>query len=300
MLGIALLSQALYRAVRSSRSVEAAAPAPSPFASVPVQGSLEVGPDGHFRPGPETVRAFGYFALLLNGQPTPVVRERIAAYAREKLAPPAADEAIDVLDRYLRMQERTLALGPGPLTLAGLRERFAQVRQIRRDELGAALASAMFGAQDRVLELELERRAVLSDASLATDERERRIAELDRNLPAEERAARERAAAPLRLRNEVEQMRSSGASDQEIFAYRERQIGRDAAERLADVDRRRALWKEHWESYGQERARILRSSTSLAPDARDALLEPLRRRHFSYAELSRARYLDQLELHPAE
>jgi lipase chaperone LimK len=119
-------------------------------------------------------------------------------------------------------------------------------------------------------------------------------------LPAEERLARERAMAPLRLRSEVEQMRSSGASDREIFAYRERQVGAEAAERLAEVDLRRAQWSEHWQSYGPERARVLAGSSSLAAGTRDALLEPLRRRHFVGDELARARYLDQLELHTSE
>lgn len=267
---------------------------------MPVQGSLEVGADGHFAPGPETARLFGYFALALNGQPASALRERIAQHARDTLRQPAADEAIAVLDRYLRMQERVRALGAGELRLEAIRERFARVREIRREELGAAVAEAMFGDQDRVIDVEIERRALLADASLPADERERRIGALEARLPEAERRARERATAPLRLRNEVEQLRAAGATEQQIFAHRERAAGRAAAERLAEVDRRRAQWQQHWDAYRGERTRVLASSTSLAPDAREALLEPVRRKHFDADELARARYLDRLDLHGTE
>jgi lipase chaperone LimK len=297
---IALLSLGAWAAARHEREADSVSTPPR-LSDVPVQGSLEAGADGHFRPGPETTRLFGYFALALDGQPTPVLRERIAQHARQNLAQPAADEAIDVLDRYLRMQERVRELGPNEVTLEKIRERFARVREIRREELGEAVAEAMFADQDQVIHVEIERRAVLFDPSLAPEERNRRLRELEATLPPEERAAREAASAPLRLRDEVERMRAAGATDAEIFAHRERAVGKEAAGRLAEVDRRRARWKADWAAYRDERARILADSTSLAPDARDALLEPVRRKHFgTEEELVRARYLDQLELRPSE
>ena len=298
ILAIALLSSALWFV--TTQEAGSTHRASASLANVPIQGSLEVGPDGHFRAGPETTRLFEHFALILNGQPPEALRERIAEHARGRLATAAADEAIDVLDRYLRMQQRVRELGSGELDLEKIRARFARVREIRREELGEAVANAMFGDRDRVIEVEIERRRVLADPSLAAEARARRLEELEQSLPAAERAARERATAPLRLRNEVERMRSAGASDADVFAFRERSVGKAAAERLAEVDRRRAQWQTHWESYKPERARVLASSRSLAPDARDARLEPVRRAHFSQDELPRARYLDRLELAEAE
>lgn len=226
-----------------------------------------------------------------------MLRERIAQHARATLPQPAADEAIDVLDRYLRMQQRVRELGPGDLRLDAIRERFARVRQIRREELGDAVARAMFGARDQVIEVEVERRAVLADPSLTAEERTQRLDALEESLPEGERIARAAATAPLRLRGEVEQLRAAGATDAEIFAHRERVAGSAAAQRLAEVDRRRTQWTDHWNAYRVERALVLSGSISLEPDVRDARLEALRRKHFREEELPRARYLDQLELH---
>ena len=85
--------------------------------------------------------------------------------------------------------------------------------------------------------VDLERRDVRRDDTLSEDERAERLEALEQRLPAPVREARRRAAAPARAWSEVEALRAAGASEDEIFAARERHLGREAAERLAERDR---------------------------------------------------------------
>ena len=79
-----------------------------------------------------------------------------------------------------------------------------------------------------------------------------------------------------------------------VLALREREFGRDAALRLAELDRRRAEAARRLAEYQRQRDAIL-ADTSLGADERAAAVEALRAARFEPRELARIRALDRAE-----
>src|SRR5207253_1639564 len=117
---------------------------------------------------------------------------------------------------------------------------------------------------------------------------------LDRYLAYRRRARlAEQALAPLRLMQDEERLRASGASPAEIRALRERSFGAEAADRLEDLDRQRAAWQRRLDDYREARDAIARSD-SLDAGARDRAIETLRAERFTPEERLRVVALDRI------
>jgi lipase chaperone LimK len=133
---------------------------------------------------------------------------------------------------------------------------------------------------------------VIQDPSKTREEKAGLLEEIEARLPERVREARRHAAAPARVSRQVEAMRAAGDGDAEIFAVRERELGAEAAQRLAALDGQNAAWQARMDAYRAERASILEDA-SLAGAERDARLEALRAQRFDPQEQVRVRALDQ-------
>jgi len=107
------------------------------------------------------------------------------------------------------------------------------------------------------------------------------------------RTARDAATAP-QLARDAAALRAAGGSPEEVQALREREVGGEAAARLAELDQRRAAWQARVDAYRHERLAIA-ADAALDAAERDAALEDLRARHFSGTELARIRALDRMQ-----
>ena len=114
---------------------------------------------------------------------------------------------------------------------------------------------------------------------------------LEDKLPPRVREARHRAGAPAQVRAQVEALRASGASEADVFAVRQAEFGREAAQRLAALDEQRAQWSLRLNRYRTERDSLL-SDPGLDGQQREAALETLRANHFDEREILRVRALD--------
>lgn len=267
-----------------------------------VDGALPVDAEGHLIPGPDVLATFDYFLAASGEEPPEVLQRRIRDHIRASLDEPAASEAEALLADYLALRGRLREL-----TLEGdvphdLERRLQWVRELRREIFGVDLAAELFGEQEEMLRIDLERRRVALDATLDPAERAARIEALDEELPERVREARHSAGAPAEIRRQVEALRATGASDREVFVARERAFGSEAAERLAALDARRADWRSRLDAYRVERNALLAAANAggRGEGARESDLEDLRRTHFASDELARVRALDRLAPQGAE
>jgi lipase chaperone LimK len=283
-------------------SAHAAAPpvAPEPPASLrdsEIDGELALSPDGRFVPTRDALRFFDYFLSATGEEPLAQLRARIEAAIAQRLPPPAARDALALLDRYLayRAEAEQVASDPRVAASADLERRLQWLRELRRKHFGAALAQTLFGDEERAIEAGIERRRVLTDEALSADEKQRRLEALEATLPPAERAARETATLPARLAEQEKLLRESGGSDGDVRALRDQMVGPEAADRLAALDERRAEWTRRLDAYRAERDPIA-SNASLDPQAREAALENLRARLFDARERLRVRTIDEVEI----
>ncbi len=191
--------------------------------------------------GPEVLRLFDYYLSATGEERTPALHARIVAAIHRRIeGDRARGQAVALLDTYLGYREATRRLRPEGDDPGA---RFVAVKALRRSHFGEAVAEKLFGPEERALAVALEQRRALTDPALSPADRERRLEEAEAHLPTAAREARAAATRPLRERSEEEDMRAAGASDEDVRAYRVAQDGEEAADRLADLDRRRAEWQ---------------------------------------------------------
>jgi lipase chaperone LimK len=278
---------------RGAPPAPALPPLPASLAGTAAGGDLALDARGHFAPGPEALELFDYYFSASGEEPDAVILARIRAEIRRRLPAPAAAEAEALLDRYLAYRDGAAALFAEDLSFADPERRFQRIRELRREVFGPELAAALFGDEEQVVSVDLERRRVALERDLSPGERARHLAALEAELPAAEREARAEARAILELRTAEAELRAEGAGEDAIQAERERRFGPEAAARLAALDGRRAAWSERVASY--RAARDALRAAGLAPADEAAALARLRAERFQGPERLRIEALERIE-----
>jgi len=269
-------------------------PRPSLLQDTALVGDLQVDVAGHFFPSRDALDLFQHFFLASGLEPDEVIRGRIVLEILSRLPPGAAEEAIAALDGWLELTDRLMAAAAAGQLPEDPQARFDAIRALRREVMGTSLADGMFRETELVIQIELDRQAVLRDPRLDAQQRRRRLEELEARLPLPLREARERATAPARIREKVDRMRAMSSPEPEIFALRERAFGREAAERLQALDARRADFDRRYGAYRIERDQLDAAGSPSDPDP-DRRLSATRARYFSEDELARVLVFDEEE-----
>lgn len=275
--------------VLAARSAEPAAAAPpASLRGTTEDGALRQDDDGELVIGPEVLRLFDYYLSATGEESGAALRARILAAIRRKLpSERAARRAIALLDDYLGYREAARRLAPGGEVAA----RLEAVRALRRERFGD-VAELLFGSEERAVAVALEQRDILGDRSLTPADRDRRLAEAEARLPDAVREAREASTRPLRERADEEAMRAAGASDADLHAARVAADGPEAADRLAELDRRRASWAARLQAFRAARAALQRNEPD--PDRQRVAVTRLLDASFTSLEQVRVDAADRL------
>lgn len=271
------------RARREAAQEASANDAPPPAPGEParslrgteIDGALRVGPDGKLILGPEVIALFDYFLAATGEESESAIRARIEAAIRARLTGPAADEALTLLDTYLAYRNASKRMRMPAGAESDPAARLEAIRDLRRTHFGEEAASLLFGNEEREGLVAVEQSRILKDSSLSPEEREAKLAELEAKLPDPAQRARAEAVRPLLEQREEEAMRAAGATEAEIHEHRVKTLGKEGAERLADLDRRRAEWKQRVEAFRTARDKLTAgiASESARQAAEQRLLE---------------------------
>jgi lipase chaperone LimK len=270
----------------------ASLPLPASLADTDVDGELAVDAAGELVIGPGLRRFFDYFLSATGEESEASLRARILATMARRLKPPALGQAEALLDRYLGYRRE----GARRLSDEGARDierRYEELRDFRRSWFGAKTADALFADQDASSRATIERRRIQNDASLSPDERRRRLSLVEDGLSPELRRARAEALAPIEGLEKERALREQGAPEQAVREARVSAFGEEGAQRLENLDRERASWRQRYEAYRAERQAI-EGNASLDEGARARAIEALRERSFSPNEQVRAKALDSI------
>jgi lipase chaperone LimK len=251
-------------------------------------GELRQDEDGELVIGPGVVRFFDYYFSATGEESGAVLRARIVVAIRRHLSSArAVGQALALLDTYVGYREASRKLDAG----GELAARLDAVRRLRRERFGD-LAPRLFGEEERAVVVAMEQRRILGDASLSADDRAQRLADAEARLPDAIRAARAEATRPLRERAEEEALRAAGAGDAEVQGYRVANDGAEAADRLAELDRRRAAWSARIEAFRAARAEIVRTEPD--PDQQRLAVRQLLEASFTTLEQVRVDATDRI------
>ncbi len=149
-----------------------AEPSPRDDQDPTAASALEVDDAGHFRPTPGAIQLFRSIYDDFGDWRRDQARQAIDATITRSLPEPAAGEAHELLDKYLRYLDALRALPPAGRDVHSLAERLAQTREIERSIFGDALAATLFDPEHdpgaRALERLIER-ADPTRSALPTD-----------------------------------------------------------------------------------------------------------------------------------
>jgi lipase chaperone LimK len=186
------------RLVRAASPAPAREPAPAEpprsLRGTEIDGQLELGTDGHFQASSAARRLFDYFLSTTGEEDSAAIRRRVENAARSQLPGGEVERALSLYDRYVDYRVQ-LAAALQSVAVPNAREGLALVEQAQVAAFGQDDAARLFGADNAVAELTVERAELLQRTDISDDERAARLAQLEERLPEDLRRARARRLA---------------------------------------------------------------------------------------------------------
>lgn len=235
-----------------------------------VDGAVRVDAQGRPQPDRELRRLFDYFLSRTGEQSPEAIRVALIAHLQPRLGADALATVLAWFDAYVALERDSVVAGHEARDMTAA---VARVRSLRRERLGAELAQAWYGEEERAYDDVLARRGLLADRSLDEATRARRLAELDARLDPQRQVVQE----GLELDSAVRQSRDFELRQVDPatrYAEREALFGREAAQRLAALDARKAQWQERLRRYAAQRRRVL-ADTALSDSQRQQRMASL-------------------------
>lgn len=262
-------------------------------------GAISVDGNGRLLHNLALKRWFDWHLSLVGEVPPPAIRAWIAEHLARTQPSAVREQVLRVLDAYLGYLadvDRVAALKTSGRDPA---ERLQLLKDLRRQHLGAEVAEAFFGDEERQGDYTLARRALQRDTALTPDQRGARLAELEAALP---ESVRQPLAQHRQVQADLEQSAAIAAAiadPVERFAAREQAFGAEAAARLEQLDREQTAWQQRLSDYAAAR-RALLADPSLDAATRESRLAQLRASHFAGTEHVRVEALEQADALPTE
>jgi lipase chaperone LimK len=239
----------------------------------------------------ELRRLFDYYLSTVGEQSVEAITAQIRSELQRRLSAPQAQKAQQLLERYIAFRRDLVAVENKPdlsgSAAAAIRRRMLAVQDLRAQHFSADENQGMFGFEDAYDMDAVARLEISQNPALNTQQKQQQLAALDASLPAVLRAEREANNVVVRVEQQASDMRAQGASEDDIYRMRSKELDPQAATRLADVDREEAAWKSRITNYREARDKLLQASSNATESKRRASLTQLQQRLFSEAERPR-------------
>ncbi|MBK9347208.1 MAG: lipase chaperone [Burkholderiales bacterium] len=244
----------------------------------------------------ELRRLFDQYLSSVDAQSVAVATQQIHAEMDRRLAPINVPKARRILGLYLEFKRELVNLERS-LSLSGqhlhaVRNLVRAKHDLRARYFTAEEVQALFGLEDAYDMDAIARLEINQNPALTPEQKQEKLAALDATLPA---MLRGRQAPPpvLQVEEKVYALRTQGASDDDVYRLRAKEVDPQAAARLAALDHEEAQWTRRIAQYLTERNQLLEApETEADPDHKAALLD-LQRDRFTEDERSRLSAYEQ-------
>ncbi|KIF80616.1 lipase secretion chaperone [Noviherbaspirillum autotrophicum] len=254
-------------------------------------GKVTIAPDDQLVVDAELPRMFDYYLAALGEKSLDEIRAEIERQLDQRLKPNAAAQAKQLLARYLDFKrdlitvEKDLQAGVAGNGIDAIKARLEAIRQSRLRFFSPEEVQAMFGLEDAYDRYNVEQYEIAQNKTLTDEQKKEKLAALDMAMPPELRKEQEAPLAVVKLEESVQQLRTNGASDDDVYRMRAAALTPEAAARLAEVDRDEAAWKSRISDYLAERSKLLNANT--LDTERQSAIQQLRDSRFNQQEQMR-------------
>lgn len=275
-----------------------------PLQSLPksLQGTdapkIELDGAGRLVPSIGLRNLFDYFLAGVDEEPleTCIVRIRNRLYST--LPGVAQAQALSILDQYITYRNALVDFENnerprGNPTVTDMRMYSNNLHDLRQSYFDPEISTAFFHDEDAYTQYTLNRLDLENTPGLSAKERAQKLAYLRSDLPENMRNSINESQLPMRVAEQIDQLRADGASVYEISQARTALVGSQAAERLAALDVERAEWNARIDQYLDYINELAASQATYTVD-RDAVLKQWLDQHFSAVEQLRLGAIEQI------
>ncbi|KRA14603.1 lipase secretion chaperone [Lysobacter sp. Root604] len=235
-----------------------------------VDGGLTLNAAGKAVPDRAMRRLFDYFLTRLGERSPATIRDDLRRHLQPRVGAAVLAQVLAWFDAYVALERESAALGASGDLSADLQRR----RELRRRRLGATVAQAWYGEDERRLEHAIARQALQRDRGLAPAQRAARLRELDAAYGLDLDPTRTEGDTVALAMRQSARFEAEGAAPERRYAEREAAFGREAAQRLGELDLRRAQWNRRVAAYRAARSQVL-ADRGLSAAQRQARLAAL-------------------------
>ncbi len=253
-----------------------------------VDGGVLLNADGQVQLDTGMRRLFDYYLSLIGERDLIQIRVLLKDHLLGKYSPANVDVVLQYFDRYTDYLHALTNLKIGSIVKP--EDRLQEVTALRKKMLGDELATAFFTDEEALAALTLKRMTIANDKNLSAEDKARLLAELDAS---ENYSARTEADTAALITEQTRQLDDSNLTEAQRAAEREALWGKEAAGRLARLDRERAQWDARIEQYLLARSRI-DANRGLSAAARAQAIAALRAQQFNAAEQRRVASLEAI------
>lgn len=233
---------------------------------------------------------FDYYLSTLGERTLDDIRHEILSQLEKRLSGQALADAQDLLRRYLDYLHALAGLGKGMAgqaqTLDAMAARLQAMQQTRSRYFSTQEITELFGSDDMLDRFVLQRMQIMQRSDLSAAEKQKQIAQLEATLPPQQQLWRRQATRHITLAESEQSLLQQGGSASDLQALRTAEVGPEAAERLAAVDRENQAWNAKLAQWKAQRQAIA-SDAALSPAQREQAELRLQQQLFSETEQRR-------------
>lgn len=281
----------------SSVAASQAATLPGIGGDTAVDAALKTDAHGNLMVDISIKDLFEYFWADMGRYSQDEIIVRIHHHIRSTLSSPAREQALAIVDNYLKYR---LALEEisAPVLDAGLEavqdmETTLESRKaMRREYLGVDIADKLFSEEEHYDDYTLERLKIQGNTQLNDQEKAAQLFQLEQKTdPTLLRFQREQKKWEA-FKHEIAALTETQVSDDTFYNVYERYYGTDAANRLLALQKQRQQWRQRYQEYSH--LRLQYDNSNLSADDKKAHIEALRQSMFNPREQMRVAVLDRM------
>ncbi|MCP5209334.1 MAG: hypothetical protein H6998_00240 [Hahellaceae bacterium] len=271
--------------------------APRSLSNINHEADLGTDNQGNLLINDEITQLFEFYLSAMGEEPLEVLLTRIQQDLAQQLSAEALQQALGLLKRYVdykialtELAEPTVEANDPGAKLTAIRQQKADLMALRSQYFTADEHQAFFEDEEVYDDYMLNRLSVSADDSLDAQAKQERITALEKSLPDEVQALRQKVSRHADLFATTEAMKQSGASNEALFQVRAASLGTDAAQAMARLDADRKQWQQRLNRYVQERNQLQKAG--LTDEDKQRALNRYIEDNFTGTERLRVRALD--------
>ncbi len=245
-------------------------PKPPSIADINHGVTLKTDASGNFMAGEETKHLFEFYLSAIGEEPLEKVINRIQFELNEQLQPPALDQALSLLKRYIDYKielstintEGTQGVDSTISDIEKIKRQKSQLTSLRVRFFDQSEYQSFFEQEEIYDDYMISHLEITKNNALTASEKKQRLNAIEQSLPEDVKEVRHRVSLHTNLYETAIDMRKSGASEEEIYQIRAQSLGDDAAAAMAKLDTDRSAWQSRLNSYSAEKTQIENSGLS--------------------------------------